>query len=458
MSQGHDPIKDAYALLEKSILYFNDDPIGTIAACDQRSAAPNYEEIFVRDFVPSALVFLIDGRFDIVGNFLKTSLRLREQQTVMEGHQRAQGLMPASFKLALNEKSETVLQADFGDRAIGRVAPVDSALWWLILLRAYTIASGDSSLAHSDEAQLGIRQILDLYLKESFETSPAMLVPDASFMIDRRMGVYGHPLEIQALFYGMLNSAEFLLKECEENAEILNIVNKRLQTLRSYVRIYYWLDQERLNEIHRLKTEEFGHEAVNVLNIHPEIIPDWIDGWLHKDSGYLVGNLGAGRMDFRFFAYGNLLSVIFGLATEQEARKLMNLFEDHWDELVGEMPLKIVYPAAEGERWAWVTGRDPKNVPWSYHNGGNWPTLLWAFTASALWGNRRDLAERAYFIAQERLPADSWPEYYDGRRGSLIGRRANFDQVWSAASLIISHRLLEDADSVWRFREFIFQL
>ncbi|CAN1293826.1 Probable alkaline/neutral invertase F [Linum perenne] len=41
--------------------------------------------------------------------------------------------------------------------------------------------------------------------------------------------------------------------------------------------------------------------------------------------------------------------------------------EARWDELVGEMPIKIAYPAIEG--------CDPKNTRWSYHNGGSWPGL-----------------------------------------------------------------------------------
>ena len=114
------------------------------------------------------------------------------------------------------------------------------------------------------------------------------------------------------------------------------------------------------------------------------------------------------------------------------------------DDLVGRMPLKICFPAIEGIEWRVRTGCDSKNVPWSYHNGGNWPALLWAFTGAALRVGRDDLARQAFKIASRRLPADSWPEYYDGRSGRLIGRRASFNQVWSAAALIASHRLIED--------------
>lgn len=449
-------INAAHRLLNQSKLHYQGKVIGTIAAVDPDIIAPNYQECFVRDFVPSALVFLLDGQTDIIKNFLETVLSLKDQQPVMAGHQRSLGLLPASFKVLRDPQGNETIQGDFGDRAIGRVAPVDSALWWMILLRAYCHTMDDSSLAEQDDFQEGMRLILELYLKESFETSPAMLVPDGSFMIDRRMGVYGHPLEIQALFYGMLLTAHELLLDTPENKNIREMVHTRMQTLRSYVRIYYWLDIERLNEIHRLKTEEFGHEAVNVLNIYPEIIPDWIDGWLSPNSGYLVGNLGAGRMDFRVFTFGNLLSILFGLATDQEAQKIMMMFDEHWDELIGEMPLKILYPAATGARWAWVTGNDPKNSPWSYHNGGSWPCLLWSFTSAAITTGREDLAQRAMDLCAKRLKKDNWPEYYDGKKGTLIGRRANYNQTWTAASFIISHELLQNPEGLKRFRSLMF--
>jgi glycogen debranching enzyme len=449
-------LESAYALLDSSVLHYHGRPVGTVAALDDSVIAPNYEECFVRDFVPSALVFLCDGKPDIVRNFLRMVVALRNQQSVMEGHDRAIGLMPASFRVPAADDEEGVPTADFGDLAIGRVAPVDSAMWWMILLRSYVVVTGDVALAHSQEFQDCMRHTLDLYLKESFETSPAMLVPDASFMIDRRMGVYGHPLEIQALLYGMLSTAQELLLPTPENQRLLHNSKKRLQTLRSYVRIYYWLDSQRLNEIHRFGAEEFGANATNHLNIYPETIPDWMDGWLPPDSGYLVGNLGVGRMDFRLFAFGNLLSILFGLTTDEQAGQIMNLYEARWDQLAGVMPLKIVYPAVDGDKWRYTTGSDPKNVPWSYHNGGSWPCLLWVFAGAALRTGHHDLARRAFAQAVERLHRDDWPEYYDGKSGSLIGRRANLRQTWSATAVILANQFMENPDSLAVFESINF--
>jgi len=439
------PLYSASELLEQSIIHYRGEPVGTAAACDPALSAPNYAECFVRDFVPSALVFLMRGDYAIVRNFLKTVMSLRGQQVVMPGHQRAVGLMPASFRV-INEDGEERLLADFGEMAIGRVAPVDSAMWWMILLRAYVRVSGDKAFAEETAIQECMRQTLDLYLKESFETAPTMLVPDASFMIDRRMGVYGHPLEIQALYYGMLTTASELLADTPANNGTREMLAIRLSSLCSYVRIYYWMGRDRLNEIHRYHSEEFGLDARNVLNVYPESIPDWIDGWLKPGTGYLVGNVGPSRIDFRFFAMGNLLAILMGLASDEEGQAIMRLYHHHWQSLVGEVPLKIVYPAVAGREWQFMTGSDPKNAPWSYHNGGNWPVLLWPFIAAARRTGRMELAEHAFFELGDRLMRDQWPEYYDGRYGSLIGRRANFRQVWSAAGYLLAQELMEDGD------------
>jgi glycogen debranching enzyme len=436
----------ALDLLNESVIRFRGEPVGTAAACDPDPVAANYTECFVRDFVPSALVFLMRGQQGIVRNFLTTVMQLRGQQPVLRGHARSRGLMPASFRVRADDGEER-LEADFGERAIGRVIPVDSAMWWMFLLRAYVVATGDWDYVKTTEVQTCMREILDLYLRERFESVPTLMVPDGSFMIDRRMGVYGHPLEIQALFYGMLLSARQLLSCSGPESSLLENLDIRIRSLRSYVRRHYWVDRQRLNEIHRFRAEEFGIDATNVLNVYPESIPAWMDGWLDMHSGYLVGNQGPGRVDFRFFTQGNLLAILFDLATHEESMEIMSLFGLHWDELVGEMPLKIVYPAMAGREWMLLTGSDPKNVPWSYHNGGNWPVLIWPFVGAALRTGHKEMAERALQLMGERIEVDRWPEYYDGKRGGLIGRRANFHQVWSVTGFIVAREILGNPES-----------
>lgn len=100
------------------------------------------------------------------------------------------------------------------------------------------------------------------------------------------------------------------------------------------------------------------------------------------------------------------------------------------------------FPALEGIQWRIVTGCDPKNIPWSYHNGGNWPILLWMLAAAAVKTNRIDIAHQAIAIAEKRLSKDNWPEYYDGKNGRLIGKEARKYQTWSIAGCIVAKKLI----------------
>lgn len=438
-------LDDAYQVLNAAVMRYRGQPVGTMAANDPNAlAAENYGECFIRDFVVSGLVFLVDGKVDIVRNFLLTTLEITERERSAPERTIHPSVMPASFRIIAGEDGSTRIEGDFGDRAIGRVAPVDAILWWTILLCATVQASGDRTLVARQDVQRNLKRVLGLCANETFEVYPTLMVPDAAFMVDRRLDVYGHPLEIQALFYAALRRALHYVAPTSENRQLIALGEQRLLRLRSYLRLFYWLDLQRLSEIHRFPTEEFGNGGVNMLNIYPESVPEWLIEWLPDEAGYLVGNLGPGRMDFRFFAQGNLLAILFGLATDQQAARIMDLIEARWSDLVGAMPLKLCYPAFTGSAWRLLTGSDPKNAPWSYHNAGNWPVLLWSLVAAALKSGRRRLAERAFALAVNRLPRDQWPEYYDGKWGRLIGRRANFNQTWSAAALILAHKLLED--------------
>lgn len=445
-----DIVAEAWKALEESVIYYYGQPVGTVAARDPDVEALNYNQCFIRDFVSSALIYLMTGKTEIVRNFLVETLALQSATKQMEYFNAGQGLMPASFKVASNY-GEQYLTADFGEHAIARVTPIDSSLWWLILLRTYVKATGDFAFAHQPEFQQGIVLILKLCLADRFDMFPTMLVPDGAFMIDRRMGVYGHPLEIQALFYAALRSARELLAPNRRGEVYQLIVNHRISTLNHHIRKYYWLDLQRVNEIYRYRGEEFGEAAINKFNIYPDSIPYWLTEWMPETGGYLAGNLGPSQMDFRFFALGNLMSIICSLSSSQESQSIMDLIEQRWDDLVGNMPMKICFPAVEGLEWKILTGCDPKNVPWSYHNGGNWPVLLWLLVAAAIKTGRREIGQRAIDIAEKRLYQDQWPEYYDGKNGRLIGKQARKYQTWTIAGLLVAKHLMDHPQDLEMF-------
>jgi hypothetical protein len=163
-----------------------------------------------------------------------------------------------------------------------------------------------------------------------------------------------------------------------------------------------------------------------------------------EQGGYLAGNLGPAQMDFRFFTMGNFMAVIASLASLKESQLIMDLVEQRWQDLVGYMPMKICFPAVADLEWKILTGCDPKNVPWSYHNGGNWPVLLWSLAAVAQKTNRPALGWNALEVAARRLSEDEWPEYYDGRNGRLVGKASRKYQTWTIAGFLLAKELMEN--------------
>lgn len=434
--------EQAWDLLEKSILYYQGQAVGTIAARDPDTSALNYDQCFLRDFVSSALIFLIKGRPEIVRNFLEVTLKLQPKTGQLDCSRPSRGLMPASFKIQ-SVNGQEFLKADFGDHAIGRVAPADACLWWILLLRAYVISTQDRELAHRPDFQEGIRLILELCLVTRFDMYAMVLVPDAASMIDRRLGLYGHPLDIQSLFYAALVASLELLTPRPENQVILQAARNRLSPLLKQLRENYWLDPDRLNVIYRFRVEEYGEEALNQFNLYSDSIPFYrLAKWLPEAGGYLAGNLGPSQLDCRFFAIGNLMAIICSLADEYQSHRILNLIELRWSDLIGHMPMKLCYPAVEDVEWRIVTGADPKNRPWSYHNGGSWPVLLWMLTAAAKKMDRGELAHHAIAIAERRLIHDHWPEYYDGPDGRLIGKEARKYQTWTIAGYLLAKELI----------------
>lgn len=70
--------KEAWSLLQNALVTYCDTPVGTVAAATDGNQPPqNYDQVFIRDFIPSALAFLLKGETEIVKNFLLHTLQLQ---------------------------------------------------------------------------------------------------------------------------------------------------------------------------------------------------------------------------------------------------------------------------------------------------------------------------------------------------------------------------------------------
>ncbi|KAK8961677.1 Alkaline/neutral invertase CINV2 [Platanthera guangdongensis] len=69
--------KEAWSLLKRAVVNYCGTPVGTVAANDPTEAALNYDQVFIRDFVPAAIAFLLKGDSQIVRNFILHTLQLQ---------------------------------------------------------------------------------------------------------------------------------------------------------------------------------------------------------------------------------------------------------------------------------------------------------------------------------------------------------------------------------------------
>jgi hypothetical protein len=442
--------------------------VGAVAAIQTQAPSDfhgdlNYGEVFIRDNVPVMVYLMLKGRSEVVRHFLDTSFSL--QSTTVP----TVGIFPTSF----TEKDGKVL-ADYGQRAIGRVASVDASLWIPILAHLYVKKTGDRDWACQSKIQMGVMRLLTLLLRPRFHHAPTLYVPDAAFMIDRPLDVWGAPLEIQTLLYGALLCCASLLKTdlATKGIERLpvdgNLPRNQIprdpftaqqvqqyvaaiacaKALRRYLLRHYWVNSKSIQVLRQRPNEEYGDRAMNEYNIRTETIPHWLQDWLGKRGGYLLGNIRTGKPDFRFFTLGNCLGALFDVLSYNQQEALFYL--------VAQMPLRICHPPLDDEDWRRDTGYDPKNRPWSYHNGGHWPCLLWFLTAAVLRlpqnypginGNfqeiMRELLQSSYQMLIEQLPVQRWAEYFDGPTGLWTGQQTRYQQTWTIVGFLLVHHLIE---------------
>ncbi|RFP60005.1 MAG: alkaline invertase [Limnothrix sp. CACIAM 69d] len=467
-----------HLLYDKSIVYCRDRPVGTFAALPQprrdRPDAPpdpdlNYNEVFIRDNVPVMIYFLLDGRADLLRDFLDICLDLQSTDPQTEG------IFPSSFYVEPNSQT---LVADYGQRAIGRVSSVDASLWWPILAHVYVQRTGDWSWSQQPKVQEGIQRFLRLILHPWFRHAPTLYVPDGAFMIDRPLDVWGAPLEIQTLLYGALLSSVVLIHSDLKEKVIgstagsaaltdpfirqqiwqLRYATALARRLRRYLLQHYWINGKTIQILRRRPTDQYGERVSNEYNIRTETIPHWLQAWLGDQGGYLIGNIRTGRPDFRFFSLGNCLGAIFDVLTFSQQRALFQLVLNNQADLFGEMPLRICHPPLDASDWRNKTGYDSKNRPWCYHNGGHWPCLLWYFVVAVLrhqqtsttpyyrFGHLHeslwDCLQDAYQVLLKRLPEQKWPEYFDGPTGVWLGQEARLYQTWTFTGLLLVHHFL----------------
>jgi glycogen debranching enzyme len=143
----------------------------------------------------------------------------------------------------------------------------------------------------------------------------------------------------------------------------------------------------------------------------------------------------------RFDTLGNLLAILFGVADQAKADKILDYITGCG--LDQPHPVRALYPPVmPGDKdWREYYRVRNLNQPDHYHNGGAWPFIGGFYVAALVQAGRRaeaaaQLERLAAMCRQGRRGEWEFNEWFHGRSGRPMGYAG---QSWSAAMYIVAH-------------------
>jgi hypothetical protein len=153
----------------------------------------------------------------------------------------------------------------------------------------------------------------------------------------------------------------------------------------------------------------------------------------------------------RFDTLGNLLAILFGLADQHKADKILDYI--HGCGLNEPFPVRALYPPVQpGDRdWRDYYRVRNLNQPDHYHNGGAWPFIGGFYVAALVQAGRQAEAERqlvrlAEMNRQGRGEPWEFTEWCHGRSGRPMGYAG---QSWSCAIYLFAYEAVRAGRVPW---------
>jgi glycogen debranching enzyme len=148
----------------------------------------------------------------------------------------------------------------------------------------------------------------------------------------------------------------------------------------------------------------------------------------------------------RFDTLANLLAIIFGIADEEQANKILDYI--HGCGINEPYPVQALYPAIrEGEKdWRDYYRVRNLNLPHHYHNGGAWPFIGGFYVTALIQAKRFDeanyqLEKLANMNKAGKKNEWEFNEWFHGQSGRPMGYAG---QSWSAAMYLFAENAVKN--------------
>jgi len=160
----------------------------------------------------------------------------------------------------------------------------------------------------------------------------------------------------------------------------------------------------------------------------------------------------------RFDLLGNSLAILFRIASETRARRLVSWIEAECEALRKNEDLAVglppgLFPYIRPEDPDWMPRYARYNQPGEYHNGGVWPFICGFYVAALVAAGRLQLARRSLTVLTELVrPARAadvafgFNEWHRAQDGSPQGEDW---QTWSAAMYLYAAECVEQQRPVF---------
>jgi len=151
-------------------------------------------------------------------------------------------------------------------------------------------------------------------------------------------------------------------------------------------------------------------------------------------------------VNFSFFGeegdvLGNLLAILFGLATNVHANRIVRTL--HTAAADRPYPMRAVLEpiGRDDPLWRPYMDRHRQNLEYHYHNGGAWPFIggFWVMALSALGKTRAAHQALAQLVQANAVNQWQFNEWFHGQTGKPMGMPG---QSWNAAMLLLAERSL----------------
>jgi len=346
-----------------------------------------------------------------------------------EGIQRS---LRASLETLRHAQAATGAIPNNVDVASGRPnfrAYADTGLWWMV----------GSSLLSPDLPTM--RAILRWYECQDVDQSGLLSMQESADWQDL-FCTRGKGLYLNCLYVLALRSAAGIAAEIEpaDSAAWL----RRADLVKDRINQYFWYrgDGDMLRHISHTFSTESKKEQDSLgrkrwLPVKKKLV----------DEQYYLPYLGFRAAGEWFDCLGNLLAILCGAASDEQARTIFDFISRR---KLNRHPLPSLFPVVEPGDPDWRDYYGMLNVPHHYHNGGIWPFIGGFYVAALVQCGRRSEAEEALTRLAELNTTGNFNEWHSGENAEPMGVE---HQAWSAGMYLFASECVRTGRVVWATEE-----